>query len=283
MVEVSIIIPVYNCEKFIHDAIESALDQTAKNCEVVVIDDGSTDNTTNILRSYGDRITCKIQERQGQAAAINKGVKVSAGEYIAYLDSDDMCLPERLEEQLRYLHNHPDVGLVYSDSYQIDENARITSILKSRPMEQFSLLQSNYIARSSVMHRGNCLRHVGLFDVVITGSDDWDMWIRMSEQYRLGYIEKPLVKHRIHKNNISLTRPKKLGYGRWTRMIIIQKCSRRQNKHLGLKVMLLRARIVWVLGKIPVLGERIPRLWSGLEKVFIWIERTFIKNALLNI
>lgn len=131
MVKVSIIIPVYNGERYVSEAIDSVLNQTYKDFEIIVIDDGSKDDTLNILRMYGEKIRWESQENKGQASAINEGIKMAKGKYIAYLDADDVCLPERLKIQVKYLDEHPDVGLVYADFYQTDENGKIRRAVKS--------------------------------------------------------------------------------------------------------------------------------------------------------
>jgi glycosyltransferase involved in cell wall biosynthesis len=151
VVKVSIIIPVYNGERYIREAVDSALNQTYKDFEIIVIDDGSKDNTPNILENYDNKIRWKSQKNRGQAFAINEGINMAKGKYIAYLDVDDVCLPERFENQVEYL------------------------IMKSHPHDKFVLLQNNYIPRSTVMHKRECLKGVGLFDESITGDDDWDM------------------------------------------------------------------------------------------------------------
>ena len=276
--KVSVIIPVYNGAKFIENAIDSVISQTNQNFEIIIIDDGSTDNTHKIVKGYGDKIKYFAQENQGQACAINKGLEMSEGEYIAYLDSDDMYYPEKLEEQLNYFYNHPDVGLVYSDRHHVDSFAKIISLVQSRKLDHFLFLQENRLSRSSVMHKRKCLDEVGLFDACISGGDDWDMWIRIYEKYKFGYINRPLIKYRIHKNNISKTRPNWRNYDRWIRMKIIQKCYHRRGKPFGLKLMYLRANFIWIIGKIPILGKRGRYLWTGLEIIFNFLERMFIKN-----
>ena len=143
MIKVSVIIPVYNGAKFIKNAIDSVIDQTNQNFEIIVIDDGSTDNTPNILKGYGDKIRYNTQENKGQAHAINQGLEMSEGEYIAYLDSDDMYYPEKLEEQLKYFYNHPDVSLVYSDRCHIDSSEKYISLVESRQLDHFLFLQES--------------------------------------------------------------------------------------------------------------------------------------------
>ena len=277
MVKVSIIIPVYNGEKYIREAVDSALNQTYKDFEIIVIDDGSKDNTPNILENYDNKIRWKSQKNKGQAFAINEGINMAKGKYIAYLDADDVCLPERFENQVKYLDEHSNVGLVYSDRYQINENGIIQRVIKSQPHDNFVLLQNNYIPRSAVMHKRECLNEVGLFDESITGDDDWDMWIRISEKFEMGYIGKPLVKYRVHKENISLIRPKRLDYWRYTKMKGLEKTYERRERPFWLKLILIRAKIEWRIGKIPLLGERFPTVWWGVDKVLDKIEMLIVR------
>lgn len=277
MVKVSVIIPVYNSEKYIREAIDSALNQSYKDFEVIVIDDGSKDNTLSIIRKYNRGIRWKSQENKGQASAINEGIKMAKGEYVAYLDADDVCVPERLEIQVRYLDEHPNVGLVYSSSYQINSTGEIQRIRRAHLYDDFVLLQKDYIARSTVMHRKKCLDEVGLFDESITGDDDWDMWIRISEKFRAGHIEKPLVKYRVHGENISLVRPKRLAYRRYTKMRILEKTYKRR-KNLWLKLKVLRAKAERKIDQmLPILGEKFPWIWGGADRVLDSVERMAIR------
>lgn len=282
MVKVSIIIPVYDGEKYIREAVYSALNQTYKDFEIIVIDDGSKDNTPNILETYGSKIKWKSQENKGQASAINEGINMAEGKYLAYLDADDVCLPERFENQVKYLDEHPNVGLVYSDRHQINENGETQRIIKSQPPNNFVLLQNNYIPRSAVMHKKECLDEVGLFDESITGGDDWDMWIRISEKFEMGYIGKPLVKYRVHKKNISLIRPNRLDYCRYTKMKGLEKTYERRERPFWLKFILTRAKIEWRIGKIPLLGERFPTVWWVGDEVLNCVERILVEKMLLN-
>ena len=283
MVKVSIIIPVYNGERYVSEAIDSVLNQSYKDFEIIVIDDDSKDNTSNILRTYGKKIRWKSQENKGQASALNEGIKMAKGRYIAYLDADDVCLPERFENQVEYLDAHSNVGLVYSDFYQINGNGETQRIMKSHPHDKFVLLQNNYIPRSTVMHKRECLNGVGLFDESITGDDDWDMWIRISERFGMGYIGKPLVKYRVHKGNISLLRPKRLDRGRYMKMRILEKTYERRERPFWLKLILIRAKIEWRIGKIPLLGESFPPVWWRVDKVLDCVERILIEKMLLKV
>lgn len=282
MVKVSVIVPVYNGEKYIREAIDSILNQSYKDFEVIVIDDGSKDNTLSIVKEYDGKIRWKSQENKGQASATNEGVKMAEGEYVAYLDADDVCMPERLEVQVKYLDNHLNVGLVYSSYYQMNSVGEIKRITKARPHDNFVLLQKDYIARSTVMHRKKCLDEVGLFDESISGDDDWDMWIRISEKFGVDYVERPLVKYRVHREQISLLRPKKLAYRRYTIMRIIEKaCARRKNS-FWLKIKLLRAKVERKIGEtFPILDKNFfARIWRGADIVLDWVERTLIRISM---
>ena len=277
MVKVSVITPVYNAEKYISEAIESVLNQSYEDFEVIVIDDGSKDNTLSIIKKYNRKIRWKSQENKGQASAINEGIKMAKGEYVAYLDADDVCMPDRLEIQVKYLDERRNVGLVYSSFYQINSSGEIQRFIRAHPYDDFVLLQEDYIARSTVMHRKKCLDEVGLFDESITGDDDWDMWIRVSEKFGIGYVEKPLVKYRVHGENISLMRLKRLAYRRYTTIRILEKAYERRKNSFWLKPKVLRAKVERKIGEtFPVLDEKFPRIWQIADDVLDRIERMAI-------
>jgi glycosyltransferase involved in cell wall biosynthesis len=273
MVKVSVIVPVYNGEKYIREAIDSILNQSYKDFEVIVIDDGSIDNTLSIVKECDGKIRWKSQENKGQASAINEGIKMVKGEYVAYLDADDVCMPQRLEIQVKYLDEHPGVGLVYSGLCQVNSIGKIQRTIKAVPYDHFVLLQTDYIARSTVLHRKKCLDEVGLFDESITGDDDWDMWIRISEKFRVGYIAEPLVKYRVHGENISLRRPKRLAYRRYTKVRILEKAYERK-KSSWLKIRMLRARAESKIGQVlPIIDEKFPGIWRRAGEVLDRIEK----------
>ena len=281
MVKVSVIIPVFNGEKYIREAIDSVLNQTFKDFEVIVIDDGSKDNTLSIIKEYKSKIRWKSQENRGQASATNEGIKMAEGEYIAYLDADDVCMPERLEVEAEYLDDHLDVGLVYSSYCQMNSVGEVERVVKALPHNNFLLLQKDYIARSSVVHRKNCLDEVGLFDESITGDDDWDMWIRISEKFGIGYVERPLVKYRVHGEQISLVRPKKLAYRRYTTMRIMEKaCARRKNS-FWLRLKLARVKVEKKMGEaFPILDKKFLGVWRRTDDVLDIIERMVIHMSI---
>jgi len=295
MVKVSVIIPAYNAEKYIREAIDSVLNQTFKDFEIVVINDGSTDKTPKILKSYGNKIRWKSQENKGLAPAMNEGIKMAKGEYIAYIDADDICLLERFEIQVKYLDEHPDIGLVYSDFYQIDENNKILGKIKSQPFDNLFLLQNNYMGKSTVMHRRKCLDEVGLFDDenFRNYDNDWEMWIRISEKFGIGYIDKLLIKYRLHSNSLLSIRSNKENF-RHSHIKIIKKTYKRRGKPFWMKIQMIRTIVIGkvtleimkikeMLGKVhPVcrkFGSAVLIAWNVVDSTLFYIENFFYRHS----
>ena len=203
MPKVSVIIPTYNSAQYIAEAIESVLAQTYKDYEIIVVDDGSIDNTREVLKPFMDKIIYVYKENGGQASARNLGIKMSKGEYIAFLDSDDIWLPQKLELQVELLDSRPEVGLVYSDNYRFTDDEGIIGLGSQRVqglsgMVFNSLFLKNFIPTLTVMVRRKCLDDVGLFDESkhIVHSEDYDLWLRIAKKYEIAYIDKPLAKYR---------------------------------------------------------------------------------------
>jgi glycosyltransferase involved in cell wall biosynthesis len=202
-VMVSVIIPTYNRMEYILDAVESVLAQTFEDFEVLVVDDGSTDNTREVLASISsDRVFTFHKPNRGVASALNFGIERARGSYIARLDSDDMFLPEKLELQVKVLNEKPGVGLVYTQAYNTDAKGEITELYPeghTPPGEPLRALRYSLFAPSqSIMFRRELLRETGLFDEGLRIAEDWDFFIRMAQNCRLYYIAKPLVKIRKH-------------------------------------------------------------------------------------
>ncbi len=216
--KVSVIIPVYNGGKYISHAIESVLAQTYKEMEIIVADDGSADRTAEIVKSYQQthglidkrkNLIYIYQKNQGTAAARNKGIVNSTGEYIALLDHDDIWEPEKIELQVKYMIEHQEVGMVHSDAGFIDKDGNLIDDMK-RP-KGFTvygrcfkeLFVQNKIRASTAFIRRSCLDKVGLFDEAIKYVEDWDLWLRIAREFRVGYIDRILAFYRLHDANIS--------------------------------------------------------------------------------
>lgn len=274
---VSVIIPVYNGEKYIRNAINSVLNQTYRNFEIVVADDGSIDNTVEILKEYGDKIRWKSQENKGPASAKKFGTSMAKGEYLTYLDSDDMFLPDKLKQQVDYLDKHPEVGLVYPGYYQVDEKGEIVKLISCNKKKAL-LIQQNYVPTSGVMCRKACIDVLGGFDENLGSNYDWDMWLRISEKYPIHCIPKPLFKYRVHGENISLTRPNRLDYERKVKILLLEKAYERRGKPSWLKFKIMRARIERKIGKIwPLSNERLSGFWWGVNRVIDKMERVIFR------
>src|SRR3990172_7360951 len=183
MPKVSVIIPTYNREKYIVETLQSVFEQTFTDYEVIVIDDGSTDNTSVVLKPYLDRIVYIRKPNGGQGSARNVGIKKAKGEYIAFLDSDDLWLPEKLEIQVRYLDGHPEAGLVFTDMviFCQDESGMHQELkeihYRGGDISFRTLLKWNFVPNLTVMARQSCINTAGLFDESrdLIGIEDYDM------------------------------------------------------------------------------------------------------------
>jgi glycosyltransferase involved in cell wall biosynthesis len=194
--KVSVIMPVHNGAKFIVPAIESVLAQSYTNYELVVIDDGSTDDSYLKIEGYRDKLKYIPHTTQkGVCTAMNTGIRNASGELIAFLDSDDLWLPEMLHTQVDYLMDHQDVAMVHSDFQTIDDEDRI--IEDSVAYCQNLRIPSGYIFKElfmdslicgiTVVVRKECFERVGYLDETLYFGD-YDLWLRISKHYLIGYM-----------------------------------------------------------------------------------------------
>lgn len=203
---VSVIIPAYNSGKYIAQAIDSVLGQTYGPIEIIVINDGSTDDTGDIVKAYGDKVRSIHQENQGPSAARNAGITGAKGEYIAFLDADDAWLPGKIEKQVKVMEKRPELGLVCSGSYVVDKDDRVITEwnMPESGEETFeSVYDQNFILCLTVMVRKECLDKVGLFDGSLFLSQDYDLWLRIIKHYPFHYVNEPLARYRVHSTNIT--------------------------------------------------------------------------------
>lgn len=214
MPRVSILTPAYNAAKYLPETIESALAQTFQDFEMIIVDDGSTDNTKDAAESYVQRFPDKIryiyQTNAGPAAARNTAIKNSTGEYLALLDSDDLWIPDRLEECVRLLDQRPDIGLVHGRTKRLIEG--IVSPGVERNVQYLSgwifqplVTRIAHISCLTAMFRRTCVDTVGLFDEAreCIGVEDRDLWIRISKYYPIHFINQELGIYRIISSGIS--------------------------------------------------------------------------------
>jgi len=230
MPEVSVIIPTYNCADFICDAIDSVLAQTYKDYEIIVVD-GSTDNTKDVLKKYNGKIRYFYQESRGVSAARNKGIKEAKGKYITLLDADDIWLPDKLKLQMEAIKSNPEVAMVFTDCESFNEKGTVreSGTRTQEPPEkidkgsfrgkvlqmQFNdgielkgnfyedLLQGNLMHTSSILLNKEYLNEVGQFDESLLVCEDYELWLRIALKFPLLYINKITAKYRIRDNGLS--------------------------------------------------------------------------------
>lgn len=215
MPQVSIIIPTYNRAHFIKQAVESALIQTYQDFELIVVDDGSTDDTKQVLADYAGRLQYIYQPNQGRSAARNRGIELAQGEYIAFLDSDDLWLPNKLSRQVPALDTAPDnVALVHGYKQIVDEKLNPIPLWETRLRRYYALaekgqetyenyLHSACIFTSTILIRKSALVAIGNYDTTLYALEDLDLYLRLLlKSYTFTFIsEPPLIKYRSHNNN----------------------------------------------------------------------------------
>ncbi len=208
--KVSILITAYNAEKFIKEAIDSALRQAYWNIEVVVINDGSTDGTHKIVKPYlsDKRIVYFEQPNGGISRARNKAFELSHGDYITFLDADDKYAPEKVEEEVKFLETHPDYGVVYCRVLSFYDDAPEKIYGYARPMPSGDifqqLLEHQFINPGSVMMRREIFASENGFNPDFRDAEDWDLWRRLAYKgVKFGYVNKPFHYNRMSKKSLS--------------------------------------------------------------------------------
>jgi glycosyltransferase involved in cell wall biosynthesis len=202
MPAVSVIVPAYNQSQYLGDAIRSALAQTRGDLEVIVVDDGSTDDTRAVGQSFTDpRVRYVWQANRGLSGARNTGIRESRGAFLTFLDSDDQFLPEKLERLLAAFERDPGLGLVAGQAVLIDQDGRQIGEVFDKPLpdDTSELLLGNPLHVGSVLLRREWQERVGLFDETLRSYEDWDMWLRLARAgCRLGWVAQPVSLYRFH-------------------------------------------------------------------------------------
>jgi glycosyltransferase involved in cell wall biosynthesis len=204
---ISVVIPTYNRGPLLVEAIVSVLAQTVAPLEILVIDDGSTDDTRERLVPYLDRIEYVLQENRGVSAARNRGVESARGELIAFLDADDVWHPRKLERQLASLAESPHLGLLGTGVFDLP-SPRLTEVsaIGSGSLAVVSwsqLVVKNYFVTSSIVARRDILVRAGLFDTELQGPEDYDLWLRVAEVAPVANLEVPLTGYRMVQEGLS--------------------------------------------------------------------------------
>ena len=206
-VDVSVILPTFNRAWIVREAVDSVLNQDFAGFELIVVDDGSTDETPRILESYGDTLTMICQSNRGVSAARNSGIRAAGGDLIAFLDSDDYWREGKLARQVDYFWQNPDMMICQTEEIWIRHGKRVNPKRRHRKREGMifqACLPLCLISPSAVMMRRRLFDRVGLFDENLPACEDYDFWLRVACDYPVGLIDEPLlVKRGGHQDQLS--------------------------------------------------------------------------------
>lgn len=258
---VSVIIPTYNRSHLIGRAIQSVLNQIYQDFEIIVVDDGSTDNTEEVIKKFqkqDKRIKYICHEKnKGGSAARNTGIKIAKGNYIGLLDDDDEWLPEKLEKQVIKFQNSPEkVGVIYSGFFYVSEKSGkiVSEIIPTLQGEVYAnLLKGCILGSPTPLIKKRCFQKAGFFDEMLPSCQDWDMWIRLSKYYDFDFVPDILAKHHVHGGQTSVDLNAKIV----AREKLIEKYwVDLSQKSQVLSVLLKRLGILCCLAENPVKGRK---------------------------
>ncbi|WP_171051758.1 glycosyltransferase family 2 protein [Alteribacter natronophilus] len=208
---VSVIVPCFNSERWIHETLGSIFDQSYPNIEVIVVDDGSTDNTKSIVENYTNKVMYYYQKNKGPSAARNLGLKKANGEYIAFLDSDDLWEKEKLSEQIQFLEKNRDVHLVFSNVTVMNEEGVCLYIHSNKvPIDREQLVKKLFLGQitmntPTITARKESVISVGGFDEKLPLREDHFFLMLMAHEFKVFHFTKPLVKRRVNEKSMSNT------------------------------------------------------------------------------
>jgi hypothetical protein len=207
MPSVSVIVPAYNQSRYLGAAIRSALVQTRRDLDVLVVDDGSTDDTREVVTAFTDpRVKYIFQQNRGLSAARNTGLEHATGEFVTFLDSDDEFLPEKLETLLEAFERDPSLGMAAGQAVLIDQDGHELGEVFDRPLpaESSELLLGNPLHVGSVLLRRSWQQRVGVFDETLRSYEDWDMWLRLARAgCPMAWVPRPVSRYRFHQEQMT--------------------------------------------------------------------------------
>lgn len=211
MTKVSVVIPTYNSARYLPEALESALTQTYQDMEVIVVDDGSTDNTAECIESFLDRITFIRQPNSGPSVARNRAIFAAKGKYIAFLDADDLWAPDKLALQVAHMESCPNVLMTFTDFSRNEQ----PGVMKKSALSSYphvcsgdifnAILCAPFTATSSIFVRTEVLMRAGLFDPTLSGGEDTDLWLRIADLGPVDLVNELLTFKRTHCEAITRT------------------------------------------------------------------------------
>ncbi|MCP2520499.1 glycosyltransferase [Candidatus Aminicenantes bacterium AC-708-M15] len=196
MPEVSVIIPTYNRASFLKEAIESVLNQEYSDFELIIIDDGSTDNTKEIIKQYEGKLKYYYQSHKGVSPARNAGLKLARGDFIAFLDSDDLWKKEKLKIQVEFMKSHPEIMVCYTEEIWIRKGVRVNPKKKHKKYSGWifdKVVPICLLSLSSALFRKKLFEEVGVFDENLPACEDYDLGLRIACKYPIHLIKEPLI------------------------------------------------------------------------------------------
>lgn len=203
---ISVVMSVYNGEKYLRDAIDSVLNQTFRDFEFIIINDGSTDQSLSIIKTFDDKriVLINNEGNKGLIFSLNKGIEQAKGKYIARMDADDICLPERFSQQFNFLELHPEIGVCSSNYIQFNNSFQKTYSSFTDHDEIFAfLLFNSSIIHPSLLIRKNILINNHLFDDKYKHTEDYELWSRLIFECKFSSVPETLLKYRIHSNQVT--------------------------------------------------------------------------------
>lgn len=256
---VSIIIPVYNGANYLSTAVDSALTQIYDNIEIIIVNDGSTDDTEKIAKSYGDKIRYFSKENGGVASALNLGLREMKGEYFSWLSHDDIYYPEKIEKQIKFISKLKEGNVIlYSDYEFIDKNSRKIKTMKLdhemlvvKP--EYSLFRG-CVNGNTLLIPKNAFEECGFFDEKLKCTQDYDMWGKMMKKYAFIHVPEVLAKYRVHAMQDSSKNPNAIieGNALWIKMM--HGLSKEEKKRLEGDEANFYRKMVFFLKQTPYIG-----------------------------
>lgn len=296
---ITIITPAYNAAATIADTIHSVQEQTYSHWEWIIVDDGSTDSTATIIQQFNDpRIQLLSSLHTGlPGKGRNMALARARGDYIAFIDADDLWLPDKLALQVDYLTTHPSVGLVFSTYYEWHSNdpglGRLVPNIRGLPnpgMLVRELCTRFFIGTSSVMVRRSLLDTWGGFDETLDVAEDYELWLRLAPHTLYGFLERPLMRHRLHTHN--LTRSPVYTIECW---MTARHKALRHHPDMAEVLAPLRLRLpaqslmelgrAWLLEGDQAKGRRLlaqaVRVWPFAPRIWLWFGLSFVRPDVL--
>ena len=279
MCKISVLMPVYNAEKYLKSAIDSILSQTYSDFEFVIVDDCSSDSSSSIIESYSDKriVFLKNEQNSGVAITLNRGLQMCHGEYIARMDSDDISRPERFAKQLAFLEEHPDVAVVtcgvrsFCGERTISEGGW-TSIEPEKIKKD--LFFSCALAHPTVMMRKSVIDDLGGYAPEYNGLEDYELWCRVTEKYKIASVGEVLFEYRVHEGQVSKKPPESVKNAQ-------KELKKRQLEQIGavLSENELNAFLSFATGELECTDEELDSLHKAFCKISVSNRKVLFYDA----